>query len=700
MERDQIQSFVAGAEDQLASVRSGLLLIAQTGVPSDVGTIRASLEQLRQRASFASLPAVEQLCKECDESLEHYAIGEKVSPGAVYASLDIVARIEAAVWDVPIRSEGFIEDVSDFVEASFDDLLPKEASQPAPEWESSEFEIDEETLEIFRSEADELLSRIAENLGILSAKPGDQGALWEIRRSSHTFKGAAGIVGLNTAAEVAHRMEDLLDTMVENRREASSPVIDFLLTSSRTLNNITRSKEVNLDDLTEKFNAAMSCISTTPVAVDLGYFERRPAGAPISELRLDPERAPAGPIVRVSLDRLDELIRISRSLIVNRSAIFERLNELGLLSAWSGSDLDRLEPLLDAQRSLTEDIQEKLLKIRMVRFGTLETRLSRNVHVTCVDQEKKAVLEIENGDLEIDTQLIDALIEPLIHLLKNAVVHGIESPETRRLVGKPERGTISVRVDIEGPSLRLTVHDDGGGISASKLRDRAISMGRITQHQADSINDRDALQLIFDRGLTTAERIDLNAGRGVGMSIVKEAIESRGGTILIESVPTRGTTFSMILPLEKPVAAEILLDDVVDAEKDARPLVLVVEDSPSIRRQTVKLIESCGARAITANHGAEALELLLNGDWEPDLILSDVEMPHIDGWTFLEYAKTDENFGHIPIVMVTSLNSDDHRRRASELGASDYIVKPLSESEFDRVLNSLVESSSSEPAVC
>lgn len=700
MERDQIQSFVTGAEDQLASIRSGLLLTAQTGGTSDIGTIRRSLELLRGSADRAELPTVRQLCCECDEALEQLAVEERVSPGAVYSALDIVARIEAAVWDVPIRSEGFIEDVAGFVEASFNELVPKASPQPEPKWESSEFEIDDETLEIFRGEADELLSRIAENLGILSASPTDQAALWEIRRSAHTFKGASGIVGLESAAEVAHRMEDLLDTMVETRREASSPVIDFLLTSSRALNNITRSKDVNLVDLSEKFEAALACVSNSPTSVELGDVGRRSSSVAVPELRVDPVRPPAGPIVRVSLDRLDELIRISRNLIVNRSAIFERLNELGLLSAWSGGELDRLEPLLDAQRALTDDMQEKLLKIRMVRFGTLETRLSRNVHVTCVDQEKKAVLEIENSELEIDTQLIDALIEPLIHLLKNAVVHGIEPPETRRLVGKPERGTISVRVDVEGGSLRLTVRDDGAGISASKLRERAVAMGRMTRHQADSINDRDAIQLIFDRGLTTADRVDLNAGRGVGMSIVKEAIEARGGTIVIDSIQTRGTTFSIVLPLEKPLPAEIFIEHDPSESVDARPMILVVEDSASIRRQTVKLIEKCGARAITANHGAEALELLLNGEWEPDLILSDVEMPHIDGWGFLEYVKTDVNFGHIPVVMVTSLSSDDHRRRASDLGAADYIVKPLCESELDRVLNSLVKPAATEQAVC
>jgi CheY-like chemotaxis protein len=118
--------------------------------------------------------------------------------------------------------------------------------------------------------------------------------------------------------------------------------------------------------------------------------------------------------------------------------------------------------------------------------------------------------------------------------------------------------------------------------------------------------------------------------------------------------------------------------------------ILVVDDSASIRHQTQKLVEAAGFKCITANNGADALELLLNGDFEPDLILSDVEMPQIDGWQFLEYIKTDENLGHIPIVLVTSLDADEHRTRAFDLGAADYIVKPLNSDSFEKVTENLL----------
>lgn len=690
MDRDKLQTFVMAAEDELASVRSSLIITAQTGDPLELSVPRAALARLKASAKDNDLTIVQNLCKECEESIEQLAAAKAVSPGAAYSVLDTVARIEAAVWDVPIQTEDFLADVAGFIDRSFDELIAEKLTDPVESRteETEEFEVDEETFEIFRGEADELLSNIAQNLGILSATPSDQNALWEVRRNAHTFKGAAGIVGLTEASEVAHRMEDLLDKLVEMRSEAGTEAMTFLIAASKKLNAITASKDLDdSDEFADLYNRALAALNRTGVA------DQAPTGPLPAELA-DPRpeaKSTTTPIVRVSLDRLDELIKISNSLIVNRSAIQETFLSEVSGTAFSSEFGKKLEMLFDAQTWLTDEIQAKLLQIRMVKFGTLETRLSRNVHVTCTDEGKKAVLEIENGETEIDTQVIDALIEPLLHLLKNAVVHGIEPPETRRLLGKSERGRITVDISSSDSLVTLIVTDDGSGISVAKLKEKAVVSGVITQHQADSMNDRSAIDLIFDRGLTTAAKVDLNAGRGVGMSIVKEAIEGRDGSVTVKTEPQRGTTFTITLPIARPrsISDEIPEPEtkpVPSAPSTQPPLVLIVDDSASIRRQSTKLVEQAGLRVITANNGADALELLLNGEWEPDLILSDVEMPQIDGWGFLEYVKTDSNFGHIPVVMITSLDADEHRQRAAKLGASDYVVKPLKEPDLDRLI--------------
>ena len=299
------------------------------------------------------------------------------------------------------------------------------------------------------------------------------------------------------------------------------------------------------------------------------------------------------------------------------------------------------------------------------------------------------LFDLENPDLEIDTQVIDALIEPLLHLIKNAVVHGIEPDETRRLLGKPEKGRICIAVNADETDVCLSVEDDGRGISGSKLIEKAIANDIVDSQQASVMDEQSVVNLIFSRGLTTSDSLTMNAGRGVGMSIVKESVESRGGSVGVESEQQKGTKFTIRLPLTLP-KPEAEPDEPVDASNaDLAPLILIVDDSQSIRRMTAKIVEDAGFRTITAENGAEALELLLSGEWEPDLILSDVEMPIVDGWEFLEYVKTDDNFGHIPVVMVTSLSSDEYRRKATDLGASDYLVKPFSLAELDRVLENL-----------
>ena len=696
MDREKLQTFVMAAEDDLASVRSSLLIVAQTGDASDLDVPRRNLARLKAEALAIEMPSIEALCCECEELIEQFSSTGKISPGAAYAALDTVARIEAAVWNVPMQSEDFLTDIAGFIDASFNDLMP--AKGTVAETPADEFEIDEETLDIFRSEAEDLLSNIAENLGILSAAPADQNALWEVRRNAHTFKGAAGIVGLKDASEVAHRMEDMLDKMVEMRAEAVHPFLTFLVASSKRLTDITSAKSFDDDgSLKAQYAEAMAAL---PQSADAGKPTLPDPPVTAQPTRPDSVKSTTTPIVRVSLDRLDELIKISRSLLVNRAAIAERVAEFGVMDQQPSDVAATLGSLFDAQKALADEIQTKLLQIRMVKFGTLETRLSRNINLTCADEGKKAALEIENGHVEIDTQVIDTLIEPLLHLLKNAVVHGIESTETRRMIGKPERGRITINVEADHEALVMSVTDDGGGISPSRIREKAVASGIITEHQAGSMNDSDAMQLIFDRGLTTADKIDLNAGRGVGMSIVKEAIESHGGSVLVKSEPQRGTTFTIIMPTGQPKgeAAAQSEPEAVESSSPQPPLVLIVDDSPSIRRQSTKLVEQAGLRVITANNGADALELLLNGDWEPDLILSDVEMPQIDGWGFLEYVKTDENFSHFPVVMVTSLDAEQHRQRAHDLGASDYLIKPLKESDLARVIDTLIRSKSEQPA--
>lgn len=713
MDQPEPQSFLEKAEDRLAGIRGSLLLFARGRLSiGDLSHAQLRLDEIEIEASAKELAEAASLAAECSRSIEVLAFADLTNKDScVNRVLDLVSRLEAELLQMPLGSEDFLVDVDEMVEFSFELLKGKSRVNPIPEFvhlpdtTEEDFEVDDETLEIFRSEAEALLANITASLEFLAVSPDDQNALWEIRRNAHTFKGAAGIIGFHEASRLAHRIEDILDKMVESRCGADGRLLELLSISTTRLNEMTVGEHAYeavdiAEALSSDFDKLIASIPAAGRAKNLSKINS-PTGAgngkksDPGQSHIEAVTSTPTPIVRVSLERLDELLKVSHSLLVNRSALAERFAEIKNDAFFEpdAESLRQLESLIETQRRLSDEMQQKLLRIRMVRFGTLEMRLNRAVHVTCQEENKKAIVVIENADLEIDTQVIDALIEPLLHLLKNAVVHGIESPETRRLLGKPEKGTICIAVNADEKEVYLSVEDDGRGISGAKLVEKALANGVIDLEKASAMDENSIYDLIFQRGLTTADSLNLNAGRGIGMSIVKESVESRGGRVIVESEQQKGTKFTVRMPVALPNPdvqyPEPVLSDPIDSPVEATPLVLIVDDSQSIRRMTAKIVEDAGCRAITAVDGADALELLLSNAWEPDLILSDVEMPNMDGWDFLEYIKTDTNFGHIPVVLVTSLDSDECRQKGLDLGAAAYLVKPFRLVELDRVLENI-----------
>lgn len=695
-----ISAFVERSASRLAGVRNGILIFGQDRASSgDIDLSLRSLHLLRRDALENERADIVELANRCEKSLNVMLVSNP-SPSDFGAALDIVARIEERLLQIPLDSDGFLENVSDFVDRSFELLKVdefRETSNPA----FLNFDIDEETLEIFRSEASELTNNIANNILALQRDPNDREALWEIRRNAHTFKGAAGIVGQRDASALAHRVEDLLDQIVESKAAIPPDPLALLSQASKRLEAFSAGNDfddetVALENLYKEFERVIAEFSKIRKTDRSSTNSPQTANHPERGPKPEAVKAASAHIVRVSLDRLDHLIKLSQELATNRNSIDGHFEELiGVGSSGNRNDIiEALRSLTRSQHLLTDEIRERLLQIRMVRFGTLETRLTRAVQVTCQEENKKAAAVFENGDCEVDTQVIDALIEPLIHLLKNAVVHGIENEETRRLIGKPDKGQIRIRVDSDDSGVTLEVSDDGRGISGTRLKQKAVQDGIITPEQAGRMNESDALDLIFQRGLTTADTINLNAGRGVGMSIVKEGVEAHGGSIQIRSIPQEGTTFTIRMPLVLRSSTTNETTVVNETAKNAidpdSALVLLVDDSASIRRQTAKMIETAGHRVITAVDGAEAMELLLSNVWRPDLILSDVEMPVMDGWQLLECVKNTESLGDIPVVMATSLSDEAHVQLAIELGASDYKIKPLQPKDIEGIISDVL----------
>lgn len=741
------KAFIDEAEALLAAIRGSVLVHVHDGVhPTHLKVPLDSARLLNQCTAAVDDDDIRYGADALEAWLMMLAAEtEPISHTRTRSLLDQISDLEVALIAYRAKTGTGSLDVGDFVDESFEILQGNEISrtEPSPDDATSaeRFEIDREVLEVFGEEADALLENIRLNLGIVSDHPGDRNALWELKKSAHTLKGAAGIVGLKKISKLAHVVEDLLARLSERNEDFSVKNVNLLLNAADCLKRLSDGEKSSAIDhrvtsLHRQFAAALTAATASK---STPKDSPREPGAPAPRRNEAPRIAnppkAGNPIVRVSLDRVDDLVRNVRGLTESQADFERRLDEfekqlgetynnaLRLQAAsekierlrTEAGDLTRsqeidlhqsayelaetakdatlirsaldslktdLETLYKDQCASIGEIHSRLVRLRNVEFGTVANRLQRTVRVICDEEGKSAEVVIENATLEVDTQVIDALVEPLLHLLKNAVVHGIELPETRRMLGKPEAGKITVRVSNKGPHLVLSVTDDGRGIAFRPLLDKAVASNLISPAEAEQMTSDKIRELIFLPGLTTAQKLTLNAGRGVGMSIVRESVAARGGNISIETWPQKGTTFSIRIP--RPFAE---LDAVSDAVAAVEPgtlptkwTVLIVDDSPSVRLMTSRVIKKAGWHAETARDGIDALEKLHSMEHPPSVILSDIEMPRMGGSEFVAALREDETLRNVPVIFISSRIED--RQQAAVAGVVEYLAKPYDENRL------------------
>ncbi|QFT88887.1 Chemotaxis protein CheA [Bacillus sp. THAF10] len=272
--------------------------------------------------------------------------------------------------------------------------------------------------------------------------------------------------------------------------------------------------------------------------------------------------------IRVSIDRLDALMNLFEELVIDRG----RLEQIS-------KDLNEGELLETVERMsrISNDLQNIILNMRMVPIETVFNRFPRMVRQLARDLGKKVEIEIEGAETELDRTVMDEIGDPLVHLLRNAIDHGIEKPEVRVKNGKQEEGTIILKAYHSGNHVFIEIIDNGAGISRDKVLKKAIGNGVISQQDADRMSDLEVYQLIMSSGFSTAEVISDISGRGVGLDVVKNTIESLGGNITITSTEGHGTTFSIQLPLTLSIISVLLTE--VGTEKYAIPLSSIIETS-------------------------------------------------------------------------------------------------------------------------
>ena len=282
------------------------------------------------------------------------------------------------------------------------------------------------------------------------------------------------------------------------------------------------------------------------VAITAPSKETRPAPRPSAE-------APAGPLptIRVELDRVDRLMNQVGELVIAQSMLLQELGEAGR------SAHGRLGQQLSAFDTLIRDVQQSVMLIRAQPVKTLFQRLARVVRETATETGKAVRLDVEGVETEVDKTVVERLVEPMTHMLRNAVDHGIEDGETRRTAGKPAEGTIALAARQEGGRVVFTISDDGGGLDRSALRRKAADAG---VPLPDDASDAEVDALVFASGLSTRDTITDLSGRGVGLDVVREAIAAMGGRVRVTSHPGEGTEFQIVLPLTLAVMDGLLVE--------------------------------------------------------------------------------------------------------------------------------------------
>jgi two-component system chemotaxis sensor kinase CheA len=603
---------------------------------------------------------------------------------------------------------------------------------------------EDEFLAIFRDEAKERLDGFTETLLAVEAGAAGDDALELLFRDVHTIKGAAAMVGLTEISAGAHAIEDVLG----EAREAGHLDIELV----------------------------------EPLLRAADALRRQTAGAGARN-ETAPESA-TGRSIRVSSAKLDALLGLVGETILHR-------RRLEHLVRAPGSTSHPVDDELDAGDRLLAGLKSTATALRTMPLSVIVGPYARSVRDVAAAEAKDIDFVVTDGDMELDRTILETLADPLAHLLRNAVAHGIEKPDARRAAGKPSRGRVELRAQQRGAVAQIVVEDDGSGVAPDLLA-RGRAQGSL-------------VDVLAEPGFSTADAVSPLAGRGVGLDAVKAQVEAVGGSLAIESEAGVGTRVTLSLPLTLalldvllvergdnvfgiPLSAIVeavvanaplslegrarldvhgtalplvdlaalvgfdapaprdgapavvvgsrgvrvaavtdrllgetevvlkpfgpllgalpgylgaailgdgrvapLLDPIVlvsraagaaarpvgaAAAPEARkpPKVLVVEDSFTVRELQRTILEVAGYRVATAHNGRDALEQVLS-DGEIDLVLTDVDMPELDGIGLTAAIRASDERAALPVVIVTSRADEDHRRQGAEAGADAYMVK-------------------------
>ncbi|MHB1563374.1 MAG: chemotaxis protein CheA [Leptospirillum sp.] len=507
-----------------------------------------------------------------------------------------------------------------------------------------------EIVQEFLAEAQEMLEGLDNYFVQLEARPDDTSLLNEIFRAAHSIKGSAGFIGLTRIVEVAHHAENVLNQLRQGMMKAEPAVIDIILEAMDALKLLLEEvhtgtqADVDIDTLTMKLDLLLqwgedqsaSHESTGPKAPDTEEAgmvvppeEPEPKepepGEPVSSppsaeivsggQSAHPPSPPTPPpsappqseaaqvqssgvevdqTIRVETSRLDNVMNLVGELVLGRNRLVRLATDTRGDDDWEKQQKDIAEAVIQLSR-VTTDLQLAVIKTRMQPIKKVLGKFPRMVRDLSRKLGKEARLELSGEETELDKSVIEEIGDPLVHIIRNAIDHGLEMPEERLAAGKNAEGIVRISAYQEGNSIVIEISDDGRGVNVDRVRKKAIERNLISASDADRMTTEELVNLIFLPGFSTAEKVTDVSGRGVGMDVVRTNINKINGTVEIRSQQGLGSTFVINLPLTIAIIQALMV--AIGNEVYAVPLQSVVE--------TVKISES----DIRTLSGAEVLNL-------------------------------------------------------------------------------------------
>ncbi|MEO7036054.1 MAG: response regulator [Polyangiaceae bacterium] len=603
--------------------RRAALNAALAPIAIDAGLLGAegvsALASAIARASNVELPRVKAALAELERALAALAVHD--ASGARVNETELLTTARALTERGAV---GFTLLSDDTAPETVESAFVTEARGDDSRWAPS---LAEDMIGAFLDECVERTEGLAERLIELEHRGTDKELISAVFRDLHTLKGSSAFAGLTKLNRVAHRAEDLIGELREGKRPADRALIDVLLAALDAMRNITECAR----------SGAAIDIDIAPLLERLANPNRAPASARTALEHPNPEEAAhatsaaAAPAarandgqgtLRIEFEKVDRLLNLVGEIVLARGRLSSAAQVQGLvvrevaqlrkklsdvrsapLALVSGTDVNRalsgysaenatiIEDLERTERVLREtfsdmdaglgglaiavgQLRDTVMKLRMVPIARLFTKYQRTVRELSHKLGKEVNVELHGGDTELDKVLVERLEDPLLHLVRNAVDHGIELPEERAANGKPRTGIVRLSADQRGGQILVVISDDGHGLDPEKLKRKAVQKELITQAEAAEMSEEAALNLIFRAGFSTAEKLSDVSGRGVGMDVVRDAIQRLKGNVRLSSVLGEGTTVELSLPLT--LAITQVLTARVGGELVAIPLDAVV----------------------------------------------------------------------------------------------------------------------------